>query len=380
MLSAVSRRLSAARALWRQFGLNESGSVAAVLVAVPVIAGTVAIGIETGQRYRTKRQMQNAADAGALAGSVEKVNGRTGTITSAALYEVQRNGFTNGSNGVTVTVNTTPTGFGSTPGSVQVDVTKSSKFSLGAVLLNWMGRSNASFDMKASAVAGQTTTTSAPSSEGCIIALTPLAEQGISITSFNNFGSDCSIMSNGTATGTGTGDSSINMSSFNNATLASGDTNNPAEIWTPGSFAKSSYTHFTADATLCSNSGCTGTATGSIVDPYASLPTAFETDPSKTKLTPSGPVWGSVGNVYQAPSDNNVTLSPGQYGGGLTIQHKSNVYFTPGDYYIVDGHLIISSDNNVKCPNCTATNGVTFILTASSDPAKVGGVDITGEN
>src|SRR5262247_3179362 len=125
MLSAISRRLSAARALWRQLGLNESGSVATVLVAVPVIAGTVAIGVETGQLYRTKRQMQNAADAGALAGSVEKVNG------------------------VTVTVNTSPTGFGSTPGSVQVQVTKSSKFSLGGVLLNWMGRSNSSFDIEA---------------------------------------------------------------------------------------------------------------------------------------------------------------------------------------------------------------------------------------
>ncbi len=260
---------------------------------------------------------------------------------------------------MTVTVNTTPTGFGSTPGSVQVQVTKSTKFSLGGVLLNWMGRSNTSFNIQASAVAGQSTTTSTPTAEGCIIALTPNAEQGISITNFNNFGSDCSIMSNGTATGTGSS-ASINMSNFNNATLASGDASNPAEIWTRGSFSKSSYNHFTADATLLNQ-------TDSIYDPYATLGTPAPT--------------GTVFTNYVEPSGNNLTVSPGQYVGGLLIQSKSNVYFTPGDYYIVNGNLTIRSDNNVSCPNCTATNGVTFILTQSTgNNSDIGGVSITSEN
>jgi Flp pilus assembly protein TadG len=358
MLSAISRRLSAARALWRHLRLNESGSVATVLVAVPVIAGTVAIGVETGQLYRTKRQMQNAADAAALAGSVEKINGRTGTITSAALYESQRNGFTNGSNGVTVTVNTSPTGFGTTPGSVQVQVTKSAKFSLGGVLLNWMGRSNTSFDIKASAVAGQSTTTSTPTVEGCILALTPQEEQGISITNFNNFGSDCSIMSNGSAMGDGSS-ASITMSGFNNGTIHN-STNN-ARVWTRGTFSQTSKTGsknaFVADQILEKQGDW-------IYDPYASLATP----------TPG------LCQTFTEGSGNSVTLTPGTYCGGVLIQNKNTVYFTPGDYYIVDGNLTIRSDNNVSCPTCTANNGVTFILTASTDTSLIGGVSITSEN
>src|SRR5215470_20300209 len=109
MLSAISGRLSAARAFGRQLGLNESGSVATVLVALPVIIGVVGIGVETGQLYRTKRQMQGAADAAALAGSVDRMAGKDlATITATAQYEAQRNGFQNGVNGVTVTVNAPP--------------------------------------------------------------------------------------------------------------------------------------------------------------------------------------------------------------------------------------------------------------------------------
>ncbi len=67
MLSAILRRFSAVRSMWRRFGLNDSGSVTTFLIAIPVLAGTVAIGVETGQLYRVKRQMQSAADDAALA-------------------------------------------------------------------------------------------------------------------------------------------------------------------------------------------------------------------------------------------------------------------------------------------------------------------------
>src|SRR5262249_16249311 len=159
--------------------------------------------------------------------------------------------------------------------------------------------------------------------------------QGVSITNFNNFRSDCSIMSNGTATGTGSS-ASITMSNFNNAALASGDPNNPAEIWTRGKFYSDNNNHFSADNIAESQ-------TTSIYDPYAGLDTPT--------------LSGTVFTNYQEPSGNQVTMSPGQYFGGLTVTNKSNVYFTPGDYYIVNGDLTIKSDNNVSCPNCTATNG-----------------------
>ena len=110
MMRGASRAFRSARLTWQRLLKDERGSVLAFFVAIPVVAGTVAVGVETGQLYRTKRQMQGAADAAALAGAIDKVNGGTNTsATAAALYEAQRNGFQNGVGGVTVTVNAPPT-------------------------------------------------------------------------------------------------------------------------------------------------------------------------------------------------------------------------------------------------------------------------------
>src|SRR5205807_7026065 len=124
-----------------------------------------------------------------------------------AQYEAQRNGFTNGSNGVVVTVNAPPTSGSnkSATGAVEVIVTKTQSFSLGAVINSFMGVTNSGFTMRARSVAAQGTYTSITTStttsyEGCIVALTPLAEQGINFTHGNNFDSDCTLISTATST------------------------------------------------------------------------------------------------------------------------------------------------------------------------------------
>src|SRR5437870_11450205 len=99
MLRGISRAFSAVRTKGRLLSRDDRGSVLTFLVVIPVLAGTVALGVETGQLYRVKRQMQGAADAAALAGSIDRVASQTGTvITTDARYEAQRNGFTNGVN------------------------------------------------------------------------------------------------------------------------------------------------------------------------------------------------------------------------------------------------------------------------------------------
>src|SRR5215469_11661106 len=101
MLSAISRRLSAVRSLSARLGFDNRGSVVTFLVAVPVVAGMVAVGVETGQLYRVKRQMQISADAAALAASIDYAAGKgQGVATTTGQYEAQRNGFANGVNGV----------------------------------------------------------------------------------------------------------------------------------------------------------------------------------------------------------------------------------------------------------------------------------------
>src|SRR6476469_4979745 len=155
MMQLASRAISRAREQWQRLGLDDKGSAIAFLAVLPVFAGAVAIGIETGQLYRMKRQMQGSADAAALAGAVDRMTGKTGTvITATAKYEAQRNGFTDGASNVVVTVNAPPlSGTNTTTtGAVEVIITKTTGFSLGAVLVNWLGGTPANFDMRVRSV------------------------------------------------------------------------------------------------------------------------------------------------------------------------------------------------------------------------------------
>jgi hypothetical protein len=351
-----TRPMRAARALWHRFQQSDSGTVMTFLVTIPVLAGTLAIGLETGQLYRVKRQMQGAADAAALAGSIDRIAGQNGTtITTTARYEAQRNGFTNGSGGVVVTVNAPPTSGANiaTTGAVEVIITKTASFSFGAAINNWMGKSSSGFTLRARSVAAQGSYSSSTSSaEGCLVALTTAAEQGISFTSFNNFTSDCTLVSNGTSTSSNSS-ASVYVASFNNASLKS--------VWTRGSLYKASYNSFSTTTTPQTNQ------TTAVVDPYAGLAT-----PAPGTCTY---------NPFTAPGGSNITMSPGTYCGGLTVSGYNNVYFQAGTYFIANGDLRISSSNTVSCTNCTGGAGVTFVMTQTTgNNTDIGGVFISSEN
>jgi len=364
-----SRPIRSMGAATRRFLGNENGSVLAYAVVIPVLAGVVAVGMEAGEMYRVKRQMQNAADDAALAGSIDSLAGLSfGTIQTDARYEAQRNGFTNGSGTVSVTVNAPPLSGPNvgTANAVEVIITKTQNLSFGNVLANWMGQPSNGVTLTARSVAARTTvtstqttssTTTTNSSIGCLVALTPNNEQGISMTSFNNYSGDCAIMSNGTATGTGS-KASINITSFNNFTLSG----TSGQIWSRGTFSSDSFNHVSIPT------GQTKTnQTTALYDPYASLAT-----PSPGSCTYTN---------YVPPSGNNITVSPGTYCGGLTVTGKANVYFTAGTYYIANGDLLIRTDNNVSCSNCTSGAGVTFVLTQTTgNNSDIGGVSITSEN
>lgn len=365
-----SRTLSVARTASRTLRSDERGSVLAYMVVVPALAGALAIGVETGELYRVKRQMQTASDDAALAGAIDSMaSASLSTITADARYEAQRNGFTHGADGVTVTVNSPPTSGPNvgTTGAVEVVVTKTQNLTFGSIINSWMGRSSSGYTLTARSVAAQnstttstTTTTTSTTSVGCLVALTPNNEQGISFTSFSSFNADCMMMSNGTATGTGA-NASIGMSSFSSATF-SNTANGKGGVWTRGTFSAQSYSSLTIPAgqTLVNQ-------TTAIVDPYASLAT---------------PAPGACGWTNYKPSGGSqITLKPGVYCNGLQISSFSNVYFLPGTYYITNGDLVISSDSTVSCPTCTGTDGTTFVLTQSSgNNNDIGGVKITSQS
>jgi Flp pilus assembly protein TadG len=358
MMQMASRAIRGARQQWRRLGRDDKGSAMAFLAVLPILAGAVAIGVETGQLYRLKRQMQGSADAAALSGAVDRMAGKTNTvITATARYEAQRNGFTNGSNNVTVTVNAPPTSGPnvSTTGAVEVIITKSTTFSLGAVLVNWLGGTNGRFNVTARSVAAQnSTSTSTTSYEACLVALTTANEQGVSFSSFDTYDSDCTIASNGGATGSGSS-ASINIASYNNASLYT--------AWTRGSLSVSDFNHIRYTKTPSTNQ------TGYIVDPYASLPTPTPGSCTYTNFT--------VGK------GSSVTLNPGTYCGGINIDNSpNNVDMAPGTYYIANGDFYIASVNNVGCSACVdGTSGVTIVLTQTTgNNADIGGFYVSSDN
>ena len=352
----MKTRLGALRAGLRRLCKSESGAVLAFLVMIPVVAGTLAVGMETGQWFRVKRQLQNAADAAALAGSIDRIAGKNSTtIETTARYEAQRNGFVHGVSNVVVTVNAPPTSGANatTAGAVEVVITKSLSLSFGAIIYGWMNQSSSGPTLRARAVAAQGSSTSMTSSaEGCLVALTTAAEQGINFTSFNNFNADCTLVSNGTSSSANSS-ASIYLASFNNATVKS--------VWSRGSFYKTGYNSFSTTNEAQLNQ------TTAVVDPYAGL-----ANPSPGTCTY---------NPFSGPGGSQITLTPGTYCGGLTVSGYNNVYFTAGTYYIANGDLRVTGSNNVSCTNCTGGAGVTFVLTqTTNNTADIGGVAISSEN
>ena len=89
-------------------GPQGTGGQAIVMVAITFMALMFAVGlaIDAGQLFAAKRTMQEAADAGAFAGAV--VLYQRGTVleaTAAAISDAARNGFVDGVNSTSVTVN-----------------------------------------------------------------------------------------------------------------------------------------------------------------------------------------------------------------------------------------------------------------------------------
>src|ERR1039457_3969756 len=74
-------------------------------MALTCLLGMAGFSVDVGMMFRAKRMLQTASDAGAIAGASEY---SYSDVTAAADNATAQNGMTNGSNGVTVTVNNPP--------------------------------------------------------------------------------------------------------------------------------------------------------------------------------------------------------------------------------------------------------------------------------
>ena len=156
---------------------RDTAGVMAILVVlmVPVLVGFMGIAVDVGLWYTQKRALQTAADAAAIAGAFEIVNGSSDAIVQAtAVSDANRNGCGSCVLGTDITVNI-PSSSDSTspnfnaPGSVEVIITRPMLMLFSQVFFTLRGdnvTTNARVRAVAVPVAGIT-------QRACIVALDP---------------------------------------------------------------------------------------------------------------------------------------------------------------------------------------------------------------
>src|ERR1035438_9020124 len=96
--------------------------VVTMLVSMVALLAFLGLGIDVGYEEYVKTRMQTAADAAAVGGAQElRASGSTNLI-AAAKGDAAANGFTDGANGVAITVNNPPATGYSTANSTAVEV------------------------------------------------------------------------------------------------------------------------------------------------------------------------------------------------------------------------------------------------------------------
>ncbi len=282
-----------------------------MLCSLLILVGFLGLAIDAAYLEWVKTRMQTAADAAALGGVQElKMNGAA-SVVSAARGDAALNGFTNGQNNVTVTVNNPPSSGYSTTDSTGVEViiaARISTFFMGAV-------GAPSVSLQARAVARQATGTT------CVVALDPSAAGAFTAANGSNVQIACGVM--------------VDSSSSTAFSESGGTTVTASSIWVTGGSSITGNSH----ATPTPSTGIAGMS-----DPLASVPA-----PSVGACNYTNTVVG--GGLTK-------TLTPGVYCNGINLGNGAHITFSSGTYILKGGGLIIQGGVTVT------GSGVTFYNTS----------------
>lgn len=292
---------------WRRIALDRRGNVAIVFaICLPLIAGSGALGLETGVWYYDQLKLQQTADAAAYAGGVDKRAGKTNAVaTSSAQASAADNGFNAATDAMTI--NAPPTsGPHQDANSVEVVLSRTEPRYFSQIFLS-----------KPVVLRARAVSTYVNASNACILALDPSASRAIQFSGSStvNLGG-CDVMANSIAS------DAVYAQGSNSVTTPC--------LMTAGGVLLNAGVHLT---------GCTAPLVNQppVGDPYASLPAPAVA----THCT----------NLPQNPPP---TLSPGTYCG---ISLKGSVTLNPG-VYVIDGGTLSSNGSAI-----VSGQGVTFYLT-----------------
>jgi Flp pilus assembly protein TadG len=294
----------------RRYFCSDAGSIIPIVaLLLPLIIGFAGVGVDISSWMMTKRRLQTAADAGALAGAWEMTNGGTvSAAQAAALKEATNNGYDPALAGTLTTTVSTTNGVSTVKTDIheKVDVWFSSIFIDRTVYA----------DTSASA---QTVTAGG----FCALALDTSASSAISA------GGSASVNSPNCGL-------AANSSSASSVTLGGSATMHVGAVNLVGSFAPNSgFTYASMH-----------THAAPIVDPYADL-TVPATSCSASAM------------AHPTSYNSDATLSPGTFCGGVRISGGNTVIALNPGVYVMDG-----GDFSMTGGSLSGT-GVTIILTNS---------------
>jgi len=305
------------RRLWatvQRFQSNEAGSYLIVTgLIMPVLVGLVGLGTEAGLWYARHHKMQSAADSAAVAAATDYyLNHKASALVVQAQSIAASYGFANGTNGVSLTINQPPkTGpYTNDQRAVEVLIREPQKRLFSALY------GSGTLDISARSVAVGL------GGKGCVIALDPTVSGAATVQGTANVQLDsCSLYdnsSNSTAMTVG-GSGTISAESIN---IVGG---------------------------IANTSGITttdGIATGQppIGDPYADATFGGFSGCDKTNYV----------------ARTTITLNPGVYCNGLSLNAGAIVSLNPGIYYLDQGTLSVNGGATL-----TGT-GVTLVFTSSN--------------
>lgn len=288
---------------------DESGQTLILFVlALGVLLGMAAMTIDVGLAYVARRDMQNAADAAALAGADAILEGQSSVLAANAARDLAlQNGYDNAAADVTVTINVPPTSGPHSGDSDFIEVFIAHP--IDTILASAVGKTTP-FDVSARAVAGIDRTPKPYS----IITLSQTACQSMQF----NGQVHLTIIDAGTLTNS-------------ECTVGAFSTNGTINVATAAN-------HVVGGWHMTGNSGDVSlppSRAGHFDDPLIGVPVPTPTSaPVQTCPTYGGP-------------PGTVTLQPGVYDCTIDPQGQWGLQFEPGDYYITGG-IVINGGGNVS--------------------------------
>ncbi|HYG85934.1 MAG TPA: pilus assembly protein TadG-related protein [Azospirillum sp.] len=312
---------------------DRRGTVAITLaMALPILVGMAALGIEVGVWYHSKRTLQAVADAAAVAAAIESGRGDKRLITDAATADAAENGFVVSPPTTTLTVNFPPLTGPNAGDNAAVEVVATRRHSplLSALFLKEAPT------VSARSVARRNV------DAACVLALNPTASASVAFVGLSIVDlPDCTIATNSSSR------SSIEFLGLSFLTADS--------IWTVGKVLDIGLNFLRLKHGI-------KTETEPFADPYAH----FDTMPPPVCDYPNG---------YKDAGLGPVVLTPAVYcGKGIDIDGIGrDVRMNPGVYYIVDSDFTIGG-----LGNRLTGDGVTIVLTTRSSPSRIGGIKFVG--